>query len=85
VAERVVEREAAKAALSALNDKDVEVIVLATWYGLSPREGARVVGCSATAFTVRLHRARERLTKAVHVPPQPGGRSRIALAKQEIR
>jgi RNA polymerase sigma factor (sigma-70 family) len=85
VAERVVEREAARAALSALDDKDVEVMVLATWYGLSPRAGARVVGCSAATFTVRLHRARKRLTKALHAPPRSAGRGRIALAREETR
>ena len=61
VAESVVERDAARAVLSSLNEKDVEVIVLTTWYGLSSREAARVVGCSTTTFAVRLHRARKRL------------------------
>jgi RNA polymerase sigma-70 factor (ECF subfamily) len=64
VADQVVEREAAKRVLSALPARDVEVLVLATWYGLEPR----VLGCSATTFTVRLHRARKRLAKAL----QPG-------------
>jgi RNA polymerase sigma factor (sigma-70 family) len=63
-AEHVMEREAARAVLSSLGEKDVEVIVLASWYGLTPREAARVVGCSATTFTVRLHRARKRLAQA---------------------
>jgi RNA polymerase sigma factor (sigma-70 family) len=88
VAEHVVEREAARAALSALKEKDVEAIVLATWYGLSPGEAARVVGCSAAAFTVRLHRARKRLGKALHAAPAPGPRAshaRIALAQKEVR
>jgi RNA polymerase sigma factor (sigma-70 family) len=61
IAESVVERDAARAVLSSLNEKDVEVIVLTTWYGLSSREAARVVGCSTTTFAVRLHRARKRL------------------------
>ena len=70
VAEHVVEREAARAALSALGEKDVEALFLATWYGLSPREAARVVGCSAATFTVRLHRARRRLARTPPARPE---------------
>jgi RNA polymerase sigma-70 factor (ECF subfamily) len=59
VAELVVARDAApKELLAELEEKDVEAIVLATWYGLSPREAGRVLGCTAATFTVRLHRAR---------------------------
>ncbi|MFB9832823.1 RNA polymerase sigma factor, partial [Actinoallomurus acaciae] len=50
VADRVVDRDAVRAALSALEERDVEVIVLATWYDLAPRDAARVMGCSAAAF-----------------------------------
>ena len=82
VADRVVERDAARAALTALGEKDVEVIVLATWYGLSPREAARVVGCSSATFTVRLHRARKRLARALH---PPGGPRRTALVREQTR
>jgi RNA polymerase sigma factor (sigma-70 family) len=82
VAERVVERDAARAALASLGERDVEAIVLATWYGLSPREAARVVGCSAATFTVRLHRARKRLVGALRAPRTPGG---MALIQEEAR
>lgn len=82
VADRVVERDAARAALCSLGEKDVEVMVLATWYGLSPREAARVVGCSTTTFSVRLHRARKRLVNALHTPRTPGG---MALIQEEAR
>jgi RNA polymerase sigma factor (sigma-70 family) len=78
VAERVVERDAARAALASLGERDVEAIVLATWYGLSPREAARVVGCSPATFTVRLHRARKRL----HARRAPRG---MALIEEEAR
>ena len=83
VADRVVERDAARAALTALGEKNVEVIVLATWYGLSPREAARVVGCSSATFTVRLHRARKRLAGALH--PPPGGPGRTELVHEPTR
>jgi DNA-directed RNA polymerase specialized sigma24 family protein len=87
VAERVVERDAAKAVLSTLTEKDVEAIVLTTWYGLSPREASRVVGCSATTFTVRVHRARRRLARTLHgdaAPPADRGR-RLAMVREETR
>jgi RNA polymerase sigma factor (sigma-70 family) len=71
LAEHVVERETALAALVSLSDTDVEAMVLATWYGLTPRQAATVVGSSATAFAVRLHRARQRLTQALRTANAP--------------
>jgi RNA polymerase sigma-70 factor (ECF subfamily) len=82
VAERVVERDAARAALSALRERDVEVIVLVTWYGLAPREAARVLGCSAANVALRLHRARRRLARALN---PPGTYGPLALVQEEIR
>jgi RNA polymerase sigma factor (sigma-70 family) len=65
VAEHVVDREQAISALRALPDKDVEALILATWYGLTPEQAATVMGCSARTFNVRLHRARKRLGRAL--------------------
>lgn len=48
-------------ALSSLSDGDREVLRLAAWEGLSSGDAARVLGCSAVAFRLRLHRARHRL------------------------
>ncbi|KUO06816.1 RNA polymerase sigma factor, partial [Streptomyces sp. DSM 15324] len=48
------------AALSALSEQDREVLVLSAWYGLTAKQAAVVMGCTATAFAVRLHRARKR-------------------------
>lgn len=64
IAEEVADRLALRRALASLDEDDREVLVLAAWQGLSPREAARVVGCSAAAMRVRLHRARKRLTRA---------------------
>lgn len=61
----VVERETALTALASLPDRDVETLTLVTWHGLSIADAATVVGCSPRAFTVRLHRARRRLTDAL--------------------
>ena len=48
-------------ALSRLSEPDREALLLVAWDGLSTAEGAIALGCSQTAFKVRLHRARRRL------------------------
>ncbi|MBB2910979.1 RNA polymerase sigma-70 factor (ECF subfamily) [Streptosporangium becharense] len=69
VAEQVAERETALAALAGLSERDAEAVILASWYGLAPAEAAKLAGCSARAFTVRLHRARRRLAQALDPTP----------------
>ncbi|GAA4570223.1 RNA polymerase sigma factor [Planotetraspora kaengkrachanensis] len=70
VAEHVLDRQSALAALASLRDKDFEAITLATWHGLTPEEAAAVMGCSARTYNVRLHRARTRLSRAMRVEPR---------------
>jgi RNA polymerase sigma-70 factor, ECF subfamily len=65
VADEVSERIAVLAALAGLPDPDRELLTLVAWHGLTPREAARVVGCSTAAYFVRLHRARRRLERAM--------------------
>ena len=48
-------------ALLRLRLHDQEILMLSAWEGLLPKELAQVLGCSTTAATVRLHRARRRL------------------------
>lgn len=55
------ERATVLAALAELTAKEREALLLIAWDGLSPRQAAQVAGCSATAFHVRLLRARRRL------------------------
>jgi len=50
-----------EAALLRLRSADREVLRLAAWEELQPAEIAAVLGCSANAAAVRLHRARQRL------------------------
>ena len=50
-------------ALRNLPQLDREIVTLAAWEGLTPREIAAVVGISANAVRIRLHRARARLKK----------------------
>lgn len=63
VAERLARRESLAVAFAALPDRDREILALVAWEGLAPREGAQVLGCSAATFSLRLHRARRRLSK----------------------
>lgn len=56
-------RDAFSRAFARLNETEREVLRLVAWDGLDTREAASVLGCSPTAFRVRLHRARRRLAK----------------------
>ena len=48
-------------ALAALTEQEREALLLVAWDELSPADAARVAGCSAATFRVRLHRARRRV------------------------
>jgi RNA polymerase sigma-70 factor (ECF subfamily) len=61
--DRIADRQAFAAAFAALRPGDREALALVSWDGLSPREAATVIGCSAPTFSLRLHRARRRLLK----------------------
>ncbi|WP_433348592.1 RNA polymerase sigma factor [Microtetraspora malaysiensis] len=69
VAERVLDRETALTALRSLREKDLEALALTTWHGLTPDQAAAVMGCSTRTYSVRLHRARARLNKAMRTMP----------------
>lgn len=56
-------RDAFGTAFARLSEPEREVLRLIAWEGLSTRDAARVYGCSAGAFRVRLHRARRKLAK----------------------
>ncbi|GAA5047687.1 RNA polymerase sigma-70 factor (ECF subfamily) [Thermocatellispora tengchongensis] len=71
VADQVTERLGVLRALAGLGEDDREILILVAWQGLSPRDAARVIGCSAAAFRVRLHRARRRLKQAMDTPETP--------------
>ncbi|HEX2317015.1 MAG TPA: sigma-70 family RNA polymerase sigma factor [Thermomonospora sp.] len=85
VAEHVVERDAALAAVAALPERDLEVLALVTWHGLSPREAATVLGCTSAALFVRLHRARKRLTRALDTAPARAARPLRNVAGEATR
>lgn len=50
-----------RAAIQRLRPADREVLRLVLWEGLTHAEAASVLGCSANAVALRLHRARTRL------------------------
>ncbi len=53
------------AALATLSERDREALTLVAWDGLEHRVAASVMGCSTGAFTVRVHRARRKLERAL--------------------
>lgn len=61
-------------ALATLSERDREALCLVAWEGLTPGEAAEVLGVPATAFRVRLHRARRRLAVALGEPEESAGR-----------
>jgi RNA polymerase sigma-70 factor (ECF subfamily) len=65
LAESVASRLDALAALAGLSAGDQEALRLTEWEQLDYATAAMVAGCSATAFKVRVHRARRRLARAL--------------------
>jgi RNA polymerase sigma-70 factor, ECF subfamily len=63
-------------ALRDLPDRDREALTLAAWESLSAAEAAQVLGCSATAYRIRLHRARKKLAARLELTAAPGDRER---------
>jgi RNA polymerase sigma-70 factor (ECF subfamily) len=53
--------DAVTEALAELSSADREVLTLSAWYELSADDAAQALGCSRSAYSVRLHRARHRL------------------------
>jgi RNA polymerase sigma-70 factor (ECF subfamily) len=56
-------------AVRTLAPSDQELLLLVAWEQLNRRQIAEVLGTSAGTVAVRLHRARRRLTRALHARP----------------
>ncbi len=54
-----------------LRPADREVLALVAWEELPVADAARVLGCSAAVFSVRLHRARRRLERLLAASTEP--------------
>lgn len=65
-ADAVTDQVIVQEALSSLSEADQEVLRLAEWDQLGAADAGRVLGCSASAFSVRLHRARKRFAAALN-------------------
>jgi len=52
-------------ALRKLSESDREALLLTAWEGLNHRDAARALGVREATFTVRLHRAKRRLGRAI--------------------
>ena len=61
------------AAFSQLSEGDQEILRLVAWEGLSLREAALVLGCSAVAGRVRFHRAKRCLAERLEAFERPAG------------
>lgn len=60
-----LEHQAVHEALAHLRPPDQEILRLAEWEDLSPSQIAVVMGCSANAASIRLHRAHRRFERAL--------------------
>jgi RNA polymerase sigma factor (sigma-70 family) len=69
-------------AVARLRPVEREAIALVHWEQLSHDEAARVLGCSANAVAIRVHRARSRLRQSLAEPDpaQPDVRKQCAAA-----
>jgi RNA polymerase sigma factor (sigma-70 family) len=61
----VAERDVLLGALASLGDAEREVLMLVAWEGLDHERAAAALGCSVSAFTVKLHRARAKFEAVV--------------------
>ena len=74
---------ALEVALASLDADDREIVRLWAWEQLPPREIAVVLGISANAATIRLHRAKQRLADALDRKiPHAAGQPVFGYAKE---
>lgn len=81
-AQALCARDEVLSSLAKLSPRDQEALQLVAWEGLDVRDAARVVGCSSTAFAVRLHRARRRLAELLDADADDDATGRAVAAAQ---
>jgi RNA polymerase sigma-70 factor (ECF subfamily) len=64
---QAIDRSSARTVLGRLRSDDRELLMLIAWEGLSPTDAAASLGISIPTFSVRLHRARQRLESELAV------------------
>ena len=65
--------------LARISSADREVLTLSAWYELTGDEAAQALGCSRSAYGVRLHRARRRFADELRAAGYAGARPREAV------
>jgi RNA polymerase sigma-70 factor (ECF subfamily) len=68
-------------ALLGLAPRDREALLLVAWEDLTPAQAARALGINATAFRVRLLRARRRLQAKLADKPPPTDKQELRLER----
>lgn len=63
--EQLADAELVRIALAGLAEQDRETLMLVAWDGLDSKQAAEAAGCTRATFAVRLHRARQRLDRAL--------------------
>ncbi|TDC67701.1 sigma-70 family RNA polymerase sigma factor [Actinomadura sp. GC306] len=82
-----VEASAIAEAFGGLSDDDRELLGLVAWEGLDHAAIAAVLGCSAGAARVRLHRARKRFSRALRsaqIESMPRGAKRPVSERSSL-
>jgi RNA polymerase sigma-70 factor (ECF subfamily) len=70
-------------ALASLRPAERELLMLVAWEELTPAEAALVLGCSANACRIRLHRGRRKLERAL--AEDSGALGAVATTPREAR
>ncbi len=73
------------AALARLPERDRETLMLAAWEELDSRQAGKVLGCSPTAYRLRLHRARRKLERALQEVENGDTKTLVPDARLEER
>lgn len=68
--------ESVQAALSRLSDREAELLRLWSWEGLGASDIGEVLGITANAASIRLHRAREKFKDELRKQPGNAGHER---------
>lgn len=71
------------AALARLPEGEREAVTLTSWEGLTAKEAAAVLGCSAVAVRVRVHRARRRLAEQLDREPRRAAEAAAIKIREE--
>lgn len=70
------------AAMGRLSDDDAELLRLSAWEQLTPAEIAQVLGVTANAVSIRLHRARKKLRHELGKEHGPGGHEQVTEGRR---